>query len=68
LSDEEIAEKEVDQANVLGQIEIDSWRDVLAVEGRGVLLMVAARAGWPAVVVYLDGIRGRGATKKGEQS
>ena len=60
-SDDELAEeKEDDFAVFLGTITMEQWRDVLAVEGRGPLLLIAARSGWPAVLVYLAEIQGQG--------
>jgi hypothetical protein len=59
-NDDELAqEKEDDFAVWLGNITIEQWRDVLAVEGRGAVLSIAASSGWPAVVIYLDSIRGQ---------
>ena len=57
LSDEELAAKTDDEARMLGQIRLDQWCDVLAVEGRGVVLQLAASGGWDAVTVYLDSIK-----------
>lgn len=62
-TDEELTEEKDDFAQVLGQLTIEQWRDVLAVEGRGPLLSAAARGGWPSVAVYLDEIKGKGVTK-----
>lgn len=60
-NDDELAqEKEDDFAVWLGTITIEQWRDVLAVEGRGAVLSIAAHGGWPAVLEYLDGIKNRG--------
>jgi hypothetical protein len=59
-NDEELAqEKEDDFAVWLGTITIEQWRDVLAVEGRGSVLSIAAHSGWPAVVAYLESIKGK---------
>lgn len=64
-NDDELAqEKEDDFAVWLGTITMEQWRDVLAVEGRGVVLSIAARGGWSAVVSYLAEIQGRGASVK----
>jgi hypothetical protein len=57
-SDELLAAETDDKARLLGMISIDQWRDVLAVEGRGVVLAVAASGGWDAVEVYLTSISG----------
>lgn len=59
-TDDQISEEKDDFAMVLGQLTIEQWRDVLAVEGRGPLLSAAARGGWPSVVVYLSEIQGKG--------
>jgi hypothetical protein len=42
---------------LLGTISVEQWRDVLAIEGRGTVLYLAASGGWDAVTVYLDSIR-----------
>lgn len=57
-TDEVLAAETEDKAHLLGMITLDQWRDVLAVEGRGVVLSVAASGGWDAVVRYLDQIKG----------
>ena len=59
-TDEELAVQMDDHAAMLGTITLDQWRDVLAVDGRGTVLMLAANGGWPAVALYLGGIEGRG--------
>lgn len=60
-TDDDLAqEKEDEFAVLLGTITIEQWRDVLAVEGRGAVLSMAARGGWSAVVDYLATIRGLG--------
>lgn len=57
-NDEDLAQdKEDDYAVLLGMITVDQWRDVLAVEGRGAVLSLAARGGWAAVSEYLLGIK-----------
>ena len=38
----------------------EQWRDVLAVDGRGAVLQVAAAGGWDALAVYLETIKGKG--------
>ena len=66
-NDEELAqEKEDDFAVLLGTITMEQWRDVLAAEGRGLVLSIAARSGWPAVLVYLESIRGKALLIYGE--
>jgi hypothetical protein len=57
-NDDEISQEQDDFAVWLGTITMEQWRDVLASEGRGAVLSIAARLGWPAVVVYLNSIRG----------
>ena len=58
-TDEELADIQDDFCRVLGTITLDQWRDVLAVDGRVNVLVVAASSGWSAVVDYLDSIRGK---------
>ena len=66
-NDEELAqEKEDDFAVLLGTITMEQWRDVLTVEGRGLVLSIAASSGWPAVLVYLQSIRGKALLIYGE--
>ena len=59
-SDEQLANKLEDRAFLLGQISLEQWRDVLAVDGRGQVLQLAAAGGWDAVEYYLAAIRGLG--------
>jgi hypothetical protein len=62
-TDEELAAQMDDHAVMLGTITLEQWRDVLAVEGSGTLLMLAANGGWDAVLRYLQGITGKGKMK-----
>jgi hypothetical protein len=62
-TDEELAEVQDDLARVLGMITLDQWRDVLAVDGRVNVLVVAAAGGWPAVLLYLEEIKNKGVKK-----
>jgi len=57
LTDEELSAQTDDQARLLGQITLEQWCDVLAVEGRGVVLQLASSSGWDAVAVYLASIK-----------
>lgn len=59
-SDEELAAQMDDHAAMLGTITLDQWRDVLAVEGNGTVLMLAAKGGWDAVAIFLESIKGKG--------
>jgi hypothetical protein len=58
-SDEALAEEKEDATVYLGKIELDQWRDVLCVDGRANVLVIAASSGWEAVSVYLESIKGR---------
>lgn len=60
-TDDQLSDEKDDFAMVLGQLTIEQWRDVLAVEGRGPLLSAAARGGWSSVAAYLLEIQGKGA-------
>ena len=56
-SDDELAHEKEDALELLlGTITLEQWRDVLAVEGRGAVLSLAASSGWPAVQDYLHTI------------
>jgi hypothetical protein len=55
-TDEELAAIQDDDARLLGTVTLEQWREVLRVEGRGVLLQVAASGGWPAVQLYLGSL------------
>jgi hypothetical protein len=57
-TDDELASTQEDRAVLLGLISIDQWRDVLKVDGRGVLLDIAAKGGWSHAQKYLDFIEG----------
>lgn len=65
VTDDQLAERIEDSADYLGSLTLDQWRDVLAVEGRANVLACAASGGWPAVVAYLDAIKGAGAAPGG---
>jgi hypothetical protein len=63
-TDEALAAETDDKARLLGMITLEQWRDVLAVEGRAVVLQVASSGGWDAVVLYLVQIQGAAGTQK----
>jgi hypothetical protein len=56
-TDETLSAETDQMAQLLGTISLEQWRDVLAIEGRGTVLYLAASGGWDAVMVYLDSIR-----------
>ena len=56
-SDETLSAEHDQLAQLLGTITLEQWRDVLAVEGRVNVLVVAATGGWPAVLEYLSSIK-----------
>jgi len=56
-TDEEISAVQDDFAQLLGTITLDQWRDVLAVDGRANVLVVAASGGWNAVIAYFQSIK-----------
>lgn len=58
VSDEELVERLEEDAELLGILTLEQWRDVLAAKGRAVVLCCAASGGWPAVCDYLDSIKG----------
>jgi hypothetical protein len=62
-TDEALAAETEDSAWFLGMITLPQWRDVLAVEGRHVVLSIASSQGWDGVLIYLEQIKGRGVKK-----
>jgi hypothetical protein len=58
LSDEQLSELTEEGAELLGSLSIQQWKDVLFVDARGLVLLVAARGGWPDVVRLLAVIDG----------
>ena len=58
VADEQLVDRLEDDAELLGLLTLDQWRDVLAAKGRAVVLCCAASGGWPAVCDYLDSIKG----------
>jgi hypothetical protein len=57
-TDEQLSAVQDDFARLLGTITLDQWRDVLKVEGRVHVLVLAVAGGWDAVRLYLDEIKG----------
>lgn len=62
-SDEALAAETEDSAWFLGMVTLPQWRDVLAVEGRHMVLSLAASSGWVGVLAYLEEIKGKGVKK-----
>lgn len=56
-TDDEVAATMDDHARLLGSITLEQWRDVLAADGRGVVLALAASSGWDSVTVYFASIK-----------
>ena len=56
-TDEEVSQEQDDQAILLGSITLEQWRDVLAANGRGNVLSLAASGGWQVVERYLASIK-----------
>ena len=54
VTDEELLAKTEDDAAFLGMITLDQWKEVLRDDGRGFLLQLAAKFGWPPVAEYLE--------------
>ena len=52
-TDEELAEERSEEAQLLGMISVEQWRDVLKVNARATVLELAAACGWPAVTRFL---------------
>lgn len=56
-TDEQVSSEVEDTARLLGTITLDQWRDVLAANGRGTVLQLAASGGWESVEIYLSSIK-----------
>lgn len=57
-SDQEVAQRVEEGAELLGQLTPEQWRDVVAVDARVLVLQIAARWGWSDVVRLLDLVEG----------
>ena len=57
-TDEEIAAESVEDAELLGLLTVQQWRDVLKVKARATVLELAAAGGWPSVSRFLWFIEG----------
>jgi hypothetical protein len=57
-TDEEVCQRMEERADLLGQITVDQWRDVLKVEARATVLEIAALSGWYEVQRFLWFIEG----------
>lgn len=57
-TDEQLCKEKEDRAVLLGLLTVEQWRDVLKVDGRVVVLEIAARSGWSHVQKYLHFIEG----------
>ncbi|MEQ1814750.1 MAG: hypothetical protein ABL860_09925 [Candidatus Nitrotoga sp.] len=54
VSDEELLNKHEDDTAFLGMITLNQWKEVLRDDGRGFILQLAAKLGWPPVAEYLE--------------
>lgn len=68
MSDEALVQASEEDCHLLGTINLRQWRDVLAVDGRANVLSCASSGGWPAVLAYLDAIKGAGGRGDGKRS
>jgi len=57
-TDAELAEKVEEDADLLGSLTVEQWRDVLFLDARGLVLEIAAKASWWHLVKFLDLIDG----------
>ena len=58
VSDEELAERAEEEAELMGYLTYEQWRDVLKVDARALVLEIAAKRSWYAVTRFLDVIEG----------
>lgn len=56
-TDEELAAKQDEDAELLGSIQLNDWRMICKMGQRGAVLEVASTFGWSGVEVVLDGLR-----------
>lgn len=56
-TDEELAAKQDDDAELLGSIQLNDWRMICKMGQRGAVLEVASAFGWSGVECILDGLR-----------
>lgn len=56
-TDEELAAKQDDDAELLGSIQLNDWRMICKMGQRGAVLEVASTFGWSGVEFVLDGLR-----------
>ena len=68
VSDEELLNKHEDDASFLGQIPLNQWKEVLRDDGRGFVLQLAAKFGWPPVAEYLQVMQERHNAREREKS
>jgi len=52
-TDAELAEKVEEDADLLGSLTVEQWRDVLSLDARGLVLEIAAKASWWHLVQFL---------------
>lgn len=60
MTDEELANKQDDQAVLLGSISLEQWRAILRHEGRAIVLELAEKQGWEVATGYIESISLRG--------
>lgn len=58
VSDEELAERAEEEAELMGYLTYEQWRDVLKVDARALVLEIAAKRSWYEVTRFLDVIEG----------
>lgn len=63
-TDEELLEEHEDDAAFLGTISLEQWKEVLRVDGRALILHLAAKFGWFPVAEYLEVMQERADIRK----
>lgn len=56
-TDEQLAEEQREEADVLGRIEHSDWKNILRAEQRAQVLTAAENGGWPAVLELVTALR-----------
>lgn len=67
VSDEELAARQDDDAQLLGRLSVEEWRAVVSHDQRGALLEVAALRGWEGVQDMLRGLLKRMSSERNDE-
>jgi len=57
VSDDELVQKQDDDALLLGSLSLDDWRTICKTESRGLILEIATNGDWEGVLLAVEGLR-----------